>query len=78
MNQGAINKGIKADVLYVNVGNVYIMKGDTLGSLPYFEECIKLNSNNKLLNSFLANYFKEKGDLEKANKYYDLMGSSTH
>ena len=78
LNQKAINKGIKADVIYVNIGNVYFMKGDTISALPYFEQCIQLNSNNKFLNSFLANYYKEKGDLEKANKYYDLMGKSTH
>ena len=78
LNKDAINKGIKADVLHVNIGNVYFMKGDTLSAIPYFEDCIKLNSNNKFLNSFLANYFKEKGDLMKANKYYDLMGRSSH
>lgn len=78
LNKDAINKGIKADVLHVNIGNVYFMRGDTLSAIPYFEECIRLNSNNRFLNSFLANYFKEKGDLEKANKYYDLMGASKH
>ncbi len=78
LNKNAINKGIKADVLYVNIGNVYFMKGDTTTAIPYFEECIRLNSNNKFLNSFLANYFKDKGDLEKANKYYDFMAKSKH
>lgn len=77
LNQSAIDKGIKADVLHVNIGNVYFMRGDTLSAIPYFEDCIKLNSNNKFLNTFLANYFKEKGDLEKANMYYDLMGKSS-
>ena len=76
LNQNAIDKGVKADVLHVNIGNVYFMRGDTLSAIPYFEDCIKLNSNNRFLNSFLANYFKEKGDLVKANKYYDLMGAS--
>lgn len=77
-NQNAIKKGIKADVIYVNIGNVYFMQKDTISALPYFEECINLNSNNRFLNSFLADYYKEKGELEKANKYYDLMGKSTH
>lgn len=73
INQNAIDKGIKADVLHVNIGNVYFLQGDTASAIPYFEKCIELNSNNKFLNSFLANYFKEKGDLEKANKYYDYL-----
>lgn len=73
LNQSAIDKGIKADVLHVNIGNVYFLRGDTLSAIPYFEECIKLNPRNKALSTFLANYFKEKGDLEKANKYYDFL-----
>ncbi len=73
LNQTAIDKGVEADVLYVNIGNVYFVKNDTASAIPYFEECIRLNPNNKKLNIFLANYFKEKGDLEKANKYYDLL-----
>ncbi len=76
VNQEAIDKGIVSDVLWVNMGNVYFMKGDTATSIPYFEKCIELNHRNKFLNTFLANYFKEKGDLEKANKYYDYLNES--
>ncbi|CAN5342987.1 hypothetical protein BH10BAC1_BH10BAC1_16420 [soil metagenome] len=75
LNKDAINKGIKGDVLNINIGNVYFVRGDTLSAIPYLEEGIRLNPNNKLLNSFLANYFKEKGDLEKANKYYDNLST---
>jgi tetratricopeptide (TPR) repeat protein len=73
LNTKAINKGIKADVLQINIGNVYFMRGDTLKALPYLEEGIKLNPNNRPLNSFLANYYREKGDMEKARKYSALL-----
>lgn len=76
VNQTAIDKGVQADVLWVNMGNVYFMRGDTVTAIPYFEKCIDLNHNNKFLNSFLAEYFKNKGDLEKANMYYDYMNLS--
>jgi Tfp pilus assembly protein PilF len=78
LNQNAIKKGIVGDVLQINIGNVYFMQGDTVNALPFLEKGVELNPNNRFLNSFLANYFKDKGDLEKANHYYDLMGSSSH
>lgn len=76
LNQNAINKGLKSPMLHINIGNVYFMQGDTTGAIPHFEACIALAPNNRKLDSFLANYFKDKGDLEKANYYYDLMAKS--
>jgi tetratricopeptide (TPR) repeat protein len=78
LNQNAIDKGVVGDVLPINIGNVYYMTGDTLKALPYLERGIEINPNNRFLNSYLANYYKDKGDLDKANHYYDLMGRSTH
>lgn len=77
LNKSGIDRGIKADVLYINVGNYYFVKGDTASGVPYLEKGIELNPNNRFLNSFLANYYKNKGDLDKANHYYDLIGTST-
>ena len=77
LNQDAIDKGVVGDILEINIGNVYYTRGDTLKAIPFLEKAIELNPNNKLLNTFLANYYKDKGDLEKANHYYDLLGNST-
>ena len=77
INQNAINNGIVADILPINIGNVYYMQGDTLKAVSYLEKGIEINPNNRFLNSYLANYYKDKGDLDKANHYYDLMGRST-
>jgi Tfp pilus assembly protein PilF len=77
LNQDAIDKGVVGDILEINIGNVYYTRGDTLKAIPFLEKAIELNPNNKLLNTFLANYYKDKGDLEKANHYYDLLANST-
>jgi protein O-mannosyl-transferase len=76
LNKEGIDKGVRSDVLYINVGNYYFIKGDTASGVPYLEKGIELNPDNRFLNSFLANYYKNKGDLDKANYYYDLVGSS--
>lgn len=77
INEEAIKKGVRSDIPYVNIGNVYFMQKDTVKAVPYLEKGIELNPNNRQLNSFLADYYKNKGDLNKANHYYDLMGRSS-
>lgn len=77
LNQHAIDKGIQSDAMYVNIGNVYFMTGDTLKALPYLEKAIQYNSNNRNLNAFLSDYYRTKGNLQKAAHYYDLMNSSS-
>jgi protein O-mannosyl-transferase len=76
LNEKAISKGLRSDVPYINIGNVYFLQKDTLKALPYLEKGIELNPDNRFLNSFLADFYKEKGDLVKANHYYDLMSRS--
>ncbi|MFL5762660.1 MAG: tetratricopeptide repeat protein [Bacteroidia bacterium] len=76
LNQKAMDQGLKFDILPINIGNVWYMRGDTAKAVYYLEQGIAINPNNKKLNSFLASYYKDKGDLEKANKYYDLMRAS--
>ncbi|MCX6294649.1 MAG: hypothetical protein NTX97_01055 [Bacteroidetes bacterium] len=78
LNKAAIDKGIESDILYINVGNAYFVKGDTAKGVSYLVKGIELNPNNKFLNSFLANYYKNNGDLEKANHFYDLLERSSH
>ncbi len=76
LNQNAINIGIKSDILYINMGNAYFIKGDTLSAVPFFEKGIELTPGNRKLNSFLAQFFQEKGNFKKASYYYDLMSRS--
>jgi tetratricopeptide (TPR) repeat protein len=77
LNQNAIDKGIKTDIIYINVGNVHFMNGDTLKALPYLEKAIEFNWNNKGVNSFLTNYYRGKGDNQKADMYLRLLSKST-
>lgn len=76
LNQNAIDRGMRSDVYYINIGNVHFMQGDTLKALPYLEKGIEINPNNRYLNSFLADFYKRKGNLNRANHYFDLMGRS--
>ncbi len=77
LNSGAIEKDLKSDVPYINIGNVYFMKGDTLKALPYLEKAITLNWNNRFLNTFLSDYYKRGGDDKKSTYYYNLMTKSS-
>ncbi len=76
LNQDGINRGIKSDMLYINIGNVYFMNNDTIKAVPFFEKGIAITPNNRRLNSFLAQYYQEKGNMKKASYYYDLMAAS--
>lgn len=75
-NKQALEKGFQDEVVYINIGNAYYLKGDTLSAVPFLEQAIQKNQNNRNLNGFLAEFYKKKGDLTKANYYYDLMSRS--
>lgn len=77
LNKDAINKGIKSDIMYINIGNVYFSSGDTLAALPYLEQGIYYNNDNKVLNSFLSDYYRQRGDIKKSDYYYSLMVKSS-
>lgn len=77
LNQKAIDKGVISDALYVNIGNVYFMSGDTLKALPYLEKAVELNFNNYNLNFFLSDYYTRKQDPAKAEHYRILLSKST-
>jgi len=78
INKKAIERKIKSDVPYINLGNVYYLAGDTLTAVNYLEQAITVVPNNKKVNSFLANYFQSKGNKEKADYYSALSSRSSN
>jgi tetratricopeptide (TPR) repeat protein len=77
LNTSAIEKELNSDIPYINIGNVYFMQGDTLKALPYLENAIAHNWNNRFLNTFLSDYYKKSGDEKKSTYYYNLMTKSS-
>jgi hypothetical protein len=59
----------QADGPFINLGNYYISLGDTSTAVTYWEKAIAAAPVNNKLNTFLAEYFKKKGDMEKYTLY---------
>ena len=55
---------------YINTGNYYFMKNDTVTALSYWEKAVVKYPYNSKLCIILSRYFQEKGNLEKADYYY--------
>ena len=63
-------------VPYINIGNYYFMKADTVTAVSYWEEAVVKYPYNRKLCIILSSYFQKKGDLEKANYYYRKSNES--
>ena len=59
-------------IYFVNAGNIYSLKKDTLNSLKYFIMAFEKEPNNKDLCTHIANVCLKIRDPEKAEKYFRL------
>ncbi|MBR4584514.1 MAG: glycosyltransferase family 39 protein [Bacteroidales bacterium] len=57
------------DLPYVDLGNYYMMAGDTINAIENWEIAYDKFKGNKNIAATLYNYFKEKGNKEKADYY---------
>ena len=57
------------DLPYVDLGNYYMMAGDTINAIENWEIAYDKFKGNKNIAVTLYNYFKEKGNKEKADYY---------
>jgi tetratricopeptide (TPR) repeat protein len=71
-NQDAIDNGHLSDVVYVNMGNVYLFRKDTATAAEYLEKAVSYYKLNYNLCSFLANYYSRHRDMQKAQYYGNL------
>ncbi|HTB32321.1 MAG TPA: hypothetical protein VK808_09870 [Bacteroidia bacterium] len=79
----AIAEGHESDVIYVSVGNAYLMKKDTANAVVDYEKSIRFYDKNYYICDFLKKYYYRKGDMEKARYYkgkYDtaIMYKNSH
>jgi Tfp pilus assembly protein PilF len=58
-----------SDVPYINIGNYYFSVMDTATAVKYWEKAIEIAPSNDKLNSFLAEYFRRKGNEKKYSFY---------
>lgn len=63
------------DLPYVDLGNYYMMAGDTINAIENWEIAYGKFKGNKNIAATLYNYFKEKGNTEKAEYYLREYGS---
>ncbi|RLD86802.1 MAG: hypothetical protein DRJ09_11405, partial [Bacteroidetes bacterium] len=56
----------EADVPYINMGNYYVMFGDTTTALRYYEKAIELGTRPEA-SIFLNRYYSSRGDKQKAD-----------
>jgi predicted Zn-dependent protease len=71
-NQEALDNGHASDVVYVNIGNAYLLRKDTASAVGYLQKAVGYYKLNYNLCSFLANYYARHGDMDKAQYYTKL------
>ena len=72
MSNDALKKGVVADILHLNIGNVMMLKGDTVAAVASFEKGVAINPRNPALCGFLSRWFSSKDDAQKAGYYSDM------
>lgn len=55
--------------LYLNLGKIYVHKGDTLTGVSYLARASDIDPSNRQLSRFLFDHYKRKGDLQSAGFY---------
>lgn len=75
MSNAALKAGVVSDVLYINIGNVMLVKGDTLSAAGNFEKAVSLNPKNPGLCRFLEAYYARQGDVSKADHFRELRSA---
>ena len=76
LNEDAINKGNASDAVYVNLGKVYLIMGDTAKAITNFNSSLEYFNKNEQLCDWLANYYLSKKDTARADSYLRLKESA--
>ncbi len=70
-DNNALDNGYQSDVVYVTLGNAYLMLKDTSNAVTYYEKSLTFYDKNYYVCGFLKKYYYQRGDMEKA-RYYNL------
>jgi protein O-mannosyl-transferase len=75
MNEEAMKVDPQSDVPYRNVGNYYFARQDTATAVKYWEEAARRYPSYDLCME-LNSLYRIKGDMQKADYYYDLASAA--
>jgi tetratricopeptide (TPR) repeat protein len=73
VNESAINGGHPSDIVYANIGNVYMAEKDTTKAVDYFEKALQQSVRNLNLAKFVEQYYAAKKDMGKTQYYQKLI-----
>ncbi len=65
----AIDNGNQSDVVYVTMGNAYLMYKDTADAVVNYEKSMQFYDRNYYICQFLGKYYRNQGDTVKAHYY---------
>jgi protein O-mannosyl-transferase len=74
LNEQLMKADSSSDVPYLNMGNYSLLKKDTLEALAWWEKAVHKNPSNKNLITGLATYYRQHGNAQKADYYYNFPG----
>jgi len=72
VNGDAVKSGHASDAVYVNIGKVYLERGDTVTAIQNFDKSLEYFSKNVKLLDWLTHYYYGKRDTVKAQYYIKL------
>jgi protein O-mannosyl-transferase len=75
-DENALRKGYQSDVVYVTMGNAYLMLNDTANAVIDYEKSVRYYTKNYYVCGFLKRYYYKKGDMDKARYYGTLYDSA--
>ena len=77
MNETVMKEHPDLDTPYLNIGNYYIVRGDTSTALTYWVQAAKLNPSYDVCMK-LNSLFRARRDTERANYFYGLALDAMH
>jgi protein O-mannosyl-transferase len=76
INKKAIRLFPQSDEPFVSIGNIFLMSSDTAQAVDWWEKALRVQPQNPNLAGGLANYFRQKGNREKADMYLNMATSA--
>jgi len=77
LNEEIMYIDAKEAIPYLNIGNYYMIMGDTLQAIVAFEQAAERNARPELY-AFLSEYYRSMGNMQKAQEYRIMQENATN